>query len=64
VHGENALVAQFLREAESRGHKTRLRGRIVTVDLADGGSTKDLFLCAADADVTILELRPLARAFA
>ena len=66
VHGD---ADAFARKLEERGAKVDSNGpaalpRRLVVDLAPSQGTGDLLACATDAGAVIVELRPLARAFA
>ncbi len=57
-------VADFSRIASSRGAKVSGDGADLTIDLGESLAVSDLLRAALDARATILELRPLAHAFA
>ena len=57
-------VEQFARLAEERGARVTGSGPERTVDLGKSLKVSDLLRAAADAKATVLELRPLAHAFA
>jgi ABC-2 type transport system ATP-binding protein len=57
-------VADFSQIASSRGAKVSGRGADLTIDLGESLEVSDLLRAASDARATILELRPLAHAFA
>lgn len=57
-------TADFTRIASSRGAIISGRGAELTVDLGDSLAVSDLLRAAAEAKATIVELRPLAHAFA
>lgn len=64
VHGP---VSELARIAEARGAKVTLGGEQehrLTIDLGEGLSTRDLLTMANDAQAVIVELTPVARAFA
>lgn len=54
----------FSRLASSRGARVSGQGAELTIDLGESLAVSDLLRAAQDAQATILELRPLAHAFA
>ncbi len=57
-------AADFSRLALARGARISGHGAELTIDLGESLAVSDLLRAAADARATILELRPLAHAFA
>jgi ABC-2 type transport system ATP-binding protein len=57
-------VADFARLATARGARVSGSGNDLTVDLGDELKVSDLLRAASEAEATVLELEPLAHAFA
>jgi ABC-type multidrug transport system ATPase subunit len=60
VHGPVEALAALLSQ---RGVKLQQDGARIVVDLASGVTTSDLLRLAGEANVTVVELHPVARAF-
>jgi ABC-2 type transport system ATP-binding protein len=63
VLGEKDAVDELARRIEAKGGLVNPRGRALMVDLADEVTTLDLLAWASEADLAVVEIRPVARAF-
>ncbi len=61
VHGDSA---HFARVATERGAKVTGTGALLHVDLGENLKVKDLVAVARDTEAVVIEVRPVARAFA